>query len=209
LTSASRVFWNDEKYLKPVREEDSGWFCFDFESMQSSKITKIDENEDDSVTKIHQLELQVAALRQQVKEKDVIIEFASKDIETMRKSFTHLIEKEDVKHTKTKLDENSVGGRDVACDDGYFWSYAHFGIHFSMLSDFVRTDSYRAAILNNSEVMKDKVVIDCGCGTSILSMFASKAGAKEIIAIDQSDIIYQAMDIARYIISFRHLKICY
>lgn len=37
-----------------------------------------------------------------------------------------------------------------------------------------------------------------GCGTSILSMFASKAGAKTVIAIDQSDIIYQAMDIARY-----------
>lgn len=42
-----------------------------------------------------------------------------------------------------------------------------------------------------------KIVMDVGCGTSILSMFASQAGAKKVIAIDQSDIIYQAMDIAK------------
>lgn len=37
--------------------------------------------------------------------------------------------------------------------------------------------------------------MDVGCGTSILSMFSSQAGAKQVIAVDQSDIIYQAMDI--------------
>lgn len=39
--------------------------------------------------------------------------------------------------------------------------------------------------------------MDVGCGTGILSMFASKAGAKKIISIDQSEIIYQAMDIVQ------------
>lgn len=38
--------------------------------------------------------------------------------------------------------------------------------------------------------------MDLGCGTSILSMFSSQAGAKQVIAVDQSDIIYQAIDIA-------------
>ena len=42
-----------------------------------------------------------------------------------------------------------------------------------------------------------KVVLDIGCGTGILSMFAAKAGAKHVIGIDQSEIIYQAMDIVR------------
>lgn len=37
--------------------------------------------------------------------------------------------------------------------------------------------------------------MDLGCGTSILSMFSSQAGAKRVIAVDQSDIIYQAMEI--------------
>ena len=50
----------------------------------------------------------------------------------------------------------------------------------------------------NPEFFKDKVVLDLGCGTGILSMFAAKAGAKKVIAVDQSDVIYQAMDIVRY-----------
>lgn len=42
-----------------------------------------------------------------------------------------------------------------------------------------------------------QVVLDVGCGTGILSMFAARAGAKKVIAVDQSEIIYQAMDIVR------------
>jgi len=41
-------------------------------------------------------------------------------------------------------------------------------------------------------------VLDVGCGTGILSMFAAAAGAKLVIGVDQSDIIYQAVDIVRY-----------
>ena len=43
-----------------------------------------------------------------------------------------------------------------------------------------------------------QIVLDIGCGTGILSMFAARAGARHVIGIDQSDIIYQAMDIVRY-----------
>lgn len=42
-----------------------------------------------------------------------------------------------------------------------------------------------------------QVVLDVGCGTGILSMFAAKGGAKKVIGVDQSEIIYQAMDIIR------------
>jgi len=82
-------------------------------------------------------------------------------------------------------------------DDAYFSSYAHFGIHEEMLKDTTRTESYRDFILNNPGVFKDKVVLDIGCGTGILSMFAARAGARHVIGIDQSEIIYQAMDIVR------------
>ena len=37
--------------------------------------------------------------------------------------------------------------------------------------DEVRTRSYRDAIYNNKHIFKDKVVLDVGCGTSILSMY--------------------------------------
>ena len=49
----------------------------------------------------------------------------------------------------------------------------------------------------NRETFKDKVVLDVGCGTGILSMFAARAGAKRVFAVDMSEIAYQAMDIVR------------
>lgn len=39
-----------------------------------------------------------------------------------------------------------------------------------MLKDEVRTKTYRDAIYNNKHLFKDKIVLDVGCGTSILSM---------------------------------------
>jgi len=59
----------------------------------------------------------------------------------------------------------------------------------------VRTGSYRAAIMNNPHLFKDKTVLDVGCGTGILSMFAAKAGAAHVVGIDMSNIIDQAVKI--------------
>jgi len=72
---------------------------------------------------------------------------------------------------------------DAGISHGYFNSYAHFGIHMSMLKDAVRTDSYRDAIYLNKDLFKDKVVLDIGCGTGILSMFAARSGAKKVIGV--------------------------
>jgi protein arginine N-methyltransferase 3 len=82
-------------------------------------------------------------------------------------------------------------------DESYFDTYSHFSIHHEMLSDCVRVSSYRDVLLHNTALLKDKTVLDLGCGTGILSMFAASAGAQRVIAIDQSDIIYHAMDIVR------------
>ena len=64
-----------------------------------------------------------------------------------------------------------------------------------MLKDTVRTLSYRNAILQNPHLFKDKVVLDVGCGTGILSMFCAKAGAKMVIGVDMSNILDQAQKI--------------
>ncbi|KAF8313081.1 protein arginine N-methyltransferase [Clavulina sp. PMI_390] len=79
--------------------------------------------------------------------------------------------------------------------DYYADSYAHFGIHEEMLKDTVRTGSYRNAIVNNAHLFKGKTVLDVGCGTGILSMFAAKAGAKHVVGIDMSNILDQAQKI--------------
>lgn len=77
----------------------------------------------------------------------------------------------------------------------YFSSYDHFGIHEEMLKDRVRTLAYRNAIMKNKHLFKDKIVLDVGCGTGILSMFAAQAGAKHVLAVDMSNIIEMAQKV--------------
>ena len=87
--------------------------------------------------------------------------------------------------------------RSKTTGDYYFDSYAHHGIHEEMLKDDVRTLVYRNAILNNAAEFEGKVVLDVGCGTGILSLFAAKAGAKHVYACECSSIIEQAEEIIR------------
>merc|ERR1719291_1104745 len=75
--------------------------------------------------------------------------------------------------------------------------YSHFGIHDTMLKDQVRTVTYQNAIYHNKHLFLDKVVLDVGCGTGILCMFAAKAGARKVIGIDNSSIADQAKDIVK------------
>jgi len=51
------------------------------------------------------------------------------------------------------------------------------------------------AIVQNKHLFKDKIVLDVGCGTGILSMFAAKAGAKHVIGVDMSTIVFKAREI--------------
>lgn len=67
-------------------------------------------------------------------------------------------------------------------------------IHELMLKDETRTNAYRDFIYDNKGLFKDKVVLDVGCGTGILSMFCARAGAKSVYAVDNSNIIEQARE---------------
>jgi len=101
-------------------------------------------------------------------------------------------EKPPVPDTTENLDVN-----DMTSKDYYFDSYAHFGIHEEMLKDEVRTLTYRNSMYNNKHLFKDKVVLDVGCGTGILCMFAKKAGAKHVYGVDMSSIIDHAKTIIK------------
>lgn len=85
--------------------------------------------------------------------------------------------------------ESRPPASEMTSADYYFDSYAHFGIHEEMIKDEVRTSTYRNAMYYNRHLFRDKVVLDVGCGTGILSMFAAKAGAKHVYAVDFSSII--------------------
>jgi len=66
-----------------------------------------------------------------------------------------------------------------------------------MIKDRVRTESYQKAIEFNKNDFKDKVVLDIGCGTGILSLFAARAGAKMVIGVDNADIVHYAREIVK------------
>ena len=55
--------------------------------------------------------------------------------------------------------------------------------------------TYRNSMYHNKHLFKDKIVLDVGCGTGILSMFAAKAGAKHVIGVDMSSIVEHARTI--------------
>ncbi|XP_024522317.1 probable protein arginine N-methyltransferase 6 isoform X2 [Selaginella moellendorffii] len=82
-------------------------------------------------------------------------------------------------------------------DAAYFHSYNHVGIHEEMIKDRIRTEAYRDAIFAHQEAIKDKVVIDVGCGTGILSIFCAAAGARKVYAVDASDIAVQAREVVK------------
>ena len=50
-----------------------------------------------------------------------------------------------------------------------------------------RTDSYRNAIKAIPGIA-DKVVVDFGCGSGLLAMFAAQAGAKKVWCVEKSRI---------------------
>ena len=62
-----------------------------------------------------------------------------------------------------------------------------------MIQDKVRTEAYRDFIYGHKNLFKEKVVLDVGCGSGILSLFCARAGAKRVIAVDNSEIVYKAM----------------
>ena len=91
--------------------------------------------------------------------------------------------------------EKDVPADEMTSRDYYFDSYAHFGIHEEMLKDEVRTLTYRNSMYHNKHLFVGKTVMDIGCGTGILSMFAARAGAKQVLAIECSNIVDYAKKI--------------
>jgi hypothetical protein len=71
---------------------------------------------------------------------------------------------------------------DANADGTYFDSYSHIGIHREMIGDAARTGAYLKALEGHADALKGKVVLDVGCGTGILSMFAARAGARKVYA---------------------------
>ncbi|HEY5959853.1 MAG TPA: class I SAM-dependent methyltransferase [Polyangiaceae bacterium] len=70
------------------------------------------------------------------------------------------------------------------------WAAAH-SLHYQllanqqiMLEDVHRTSKYHSGIQENATDFRGKTVLDVGAGTGILSLFAARAGAKKVYAVE-------------------------
>ena len=79
--------------------------------------------------------------------------------------------------------------------DNYLKPYGDIELQRRMVSDRPRTDAFAAAI--REVVQPGDVVLDVGTGTGILAMFAAKAGARKVYAIDATDITEVAIDLVK------------
>ena len=99
--------------------------------------------------------------------------------------------------SSSRSSSSSAQRRSVDVDSGYFGGYSTRRIHELMLKDKHRTLSYQSFLYNNPHLLKDKVVLDVGCGTGILSLFAAKAGARLVVGVDAADIADKAREIVK------------
>lgn len=183
LASDGPLPWDGDEYMKPALQDDP-LLQIDVEELREASGGMGSSSAADQVN-----------VEDRVQRAEEALARAMQDMHKLKLLAQGLVLNADTSHGPTCSGAIAELREDE--DEAYFSSYGHYSIHEEMLKDKVRTESYRDFMYRNMDVFKDKVVLDVGCGTGILSMFAAKAGAKKVIAVDQSEIIYQAMDIVR------------
>ena len=159
LVSGKDASWKEEKYLKPTladdpilqlgMEIDDGCFMAgeqngdddddneEMPALESNNAAVIPESWED-------MKKTIAKLRSEILMKDREKEQIMEDMARMRATAQSLVEGHvDRSPRGLPVTESTDVSRR---DESYAGGYAHFGIHHEMLSDKVRTESYRDAI---------------------------------------------------------------
>nr|XP_033326088.1 protein arginine N-methyltransferase 3 [Megalopta genalis] len=195
--------WENDKYLMPIIEYDP-WLMFDIDDLEEKTTKPIaytvnSENGCVTLSEAHFAELQrtIQVLRAELEQREMACYLTKQQIDEMTEQVQKLIMDDDFDKNNSSNSIRSHSNFSCRLDENYFNAYSHFAIHHKMLTDKIRTESYRDALLTNTHRFSNSVILDVGCGTGILSMFAAKTGCRKVISVDQSDIIYQAIDIVR------------
>ncbi|KZV96499.1 S-adenosyl-L-methionine-dependent methyltransferase [Exidia glandulosa HHB12029] len=183
--SGTEPFFSDDLFLVPVIQSDP---------LLQLPSDDWSDDEDDAGVPGSSQDMRVA--QRQIKHLQEKLQRAKQDLVDYKKlvqakmDFTRVFADED--------DDDAPGPSKPRDDDThYFESYAENDIHAVMINDKVRTSTYASFIMRNPALFRDAVVLDVGCGTGILSLFAAKAGARKVIAVDASDIVHRARQIVK------------
>ncbi|EGN97901.1 hypothetical protein SERLA73DRAFT_91051 [Serpula lacrymans var. lacrymans S7.3] len=191
LTGAESFFSSDE-YLRPVLEDDpllqfqSDDWSDEEEDLDASQPAVTPPDLASSIRRIKLLERKLADAQQDLVDYRTLVN-QKLDVTRLADIVADAPSSSQATSQPSKRDD----------DSHYFQSYADNDIHAVMIQDKVRTSTYASFILTNPILFRDAIVLDVGCGTGILSLFAAKSGAKRVFAVDASDIAEKAERIVK------------
>ncbi|KAL0743849.1 hypothetical protein Bca4012_085362 [Brassica carinata] len=183
--------WDEEKYLKPFWQEDSLLYSFADDEEEEDEVEALDR--EDLIEDLRKLGDLSIVDDEAIGESSVSNNGKCKDVSPIsncddlkQSSADGLVV--NGKDKEARVCDGRLVGRNIRkVNENYFGSYSSFGIHREMISDKVRTEAYRDALLKNPTLLSGSVVMDVGCGTGILSLFAAQAGASRVVAVEASE----------------------
>ncbi|WOK95943.1 putative protein arginine N-methyltransferase 3 [Canna indica] len=199
-----KYFWEDDIYLKPFMMDDPLLHSFGGDEDEEDDSGTADKEElmrelmnSEELPKFSNGNQNIlngdASTSDVYKETENIV---AKKVQNLNSNFEGrttngiMLEACDQKKKDKQLRESfaNVAAKEIKnVNEKYFGSYGSFGIHREMISDKARTDAYRGALLNNPCLINKATVLDVGCGTGILSLFAAQGGASKVISVEASE----------------------
>ncbi|XP_059312353.1 probable protein arginine N-methyltransferase 3 [Lycium ferocissimum] len=190
--------WNDDEFLKPFLNEDALLYSFDEDDEGEDDMDDMPVDKEELIKDFEQISIDGDDFTFETEENKPTVSCRSgeKSASMTDSTLSNGIVAAETgvsSYRKPNVQDSSLYIAKVAANKikdvnkSYFGGYSSYGIHRDMISDKVRTDAYRQAILENPSLLKGAVVMDVGCGTGILSLFAAQAGASRVIAVEASE----------------------
>jgi len=194
--------WQDEKYLRTFLEGDSLLFQLDFIPPKTLTVEEENSTLKETVAELRKEMILMKtdykkllySMQQESKQKKHSAAAPEEEKKMENENSTRIqppsqksVQKrgphgqQQQPHSQPQQDANYEKDMDIdryyeeeTEEDAYFSGYAHMDIHEEMLKDTHRTETYLKSIENNRDLFAGKVVLDVGCGSGILSLFAAK-----------------------------------